>query len=106
LVFPACAVAQSDCATFAKALNDRSDEVSKMEARVKALSPGQSGSCRAARDFVQSAEALSKFAEQGKSACEPKNMEQLAGITLRFNIAAAYARASAVAPDEVKRLCR
>lgn len=105
LVWPVPALAQTDCPTFAKMLNERSVAVARADAAVAKVQPGPREHCALAREFVDTANKLKAFAEANRRLCTETSLDGLAKINLRFDLAAVDGRIT-MAEDHAKRLCR
>lgn len=88
LVTSQVAVAQSDCAGFAKMVSERSTAAQKAEEALDKLRPGAPETCKLAKDFAQSTASLQKFIDDHRSLCNQGPIGDLAKSILNMDIAA------------------
>lgn len=81
------AVAQGDCAGFAKMVSERSTAAQKAEEALGKLRPGLPETCKLAKDFGQSTASLQKFIDEHRSLCDQGPIGDLAKDILKLDIA-------------------
>ena len=85
------AIAQSDCASAAKTVSDRSSAAQKVEVALDKLRPGNQEHCKLANDFSRMIISLRQLIEQTQSRCSPGSIGSAKTI-FDFDVAALPSR--------------
>lgn len=96
------ALAQAECAAYAKTVSERSSAAQKMEEALAKLGQGTPATCKLAAEFAQATAALQTFVEQSRSRCSGA-ISGMAKTFYDFDLAALPSRLRAA--DEHVRRC-